>query len=486
MVNVAQLEPVVVWNHFAEILKIPRSSKKEEKIRDYIVNFAQSKQLGARVDKIGNVVVPVPASQGREEDPTLVLQSHMDMVCVQSPGKNIDFDLDAIPVRIEGDLLMGDGTTLGADNGIGMALMLALLDAPEISHGPLELLFTTDEEAGMTGAHNLEPGFIMGRKLINLDTEEWGEFYISCAGGGDIEITLPINRTELAASKNLFKLRVEGLKGGHSGIDINLGRGSAIKILARLLWHLNKAIGMDLVSISGGSKRNVIASEAEALFLSDEADEEQIKANLKPIEAACARELGSSDPDLKISLQVVESTATKRKMVHLSTEKVLDLLMALPHGVEAMSPDIPDLVETSCNVGVLKMDDHTINTVILARSALTSKVEALGDSIDALVKLAGGTVERPLGYPGWKPNPQSQLLAFAVEVYTKEFGSKPEVKAIHAGLECGIIGEKYPGIDMLSIGPDIRGAHTVGENVSIGSVQMFWRFLEALLNQTAD
>ncbi|MFC1853710.1 beta-Ala-His dipeptidase, partial [candidate division CSSED10-310 bacterium] len=354
MTNVQDIKPEQIWKHFAEILKIPRSSKNEAQMRQYIVDFAQSKNLNIQVDKVGNVLVAVPASPGRENEPILILQSHIDMVCVKAPDKVHDFDQDPIPTIIEGDILRGDGTTLGADNGIGVALMLAVIEAEGFVHGPLELLFTTDEEAGMTGVHNLDPKFIKGRKLINLDTEEWGEFYISCAGGGDIEINLPINRTEISASQPLFSLQVEGLKGGHSGIDINTGRGSAIKILTRLLWHLNKQIGIDLVKIKGGSKRNVIPSDARAIFVTDDVAAEQILEIIAPLEKTIRNELAQAEPDLMISLKPREYSAGMRKMVHLSTVKVLDLLMALPHGVLAMSSDIPDLVETSCNIGVLK------------------------------------------------------------------------------------------------------------------------------------
>jgi len=481
MTKVSSLKPEVIWKHFAEILQIPRESKNEAGMRQYIQDLAKSKGLETKVDQTGNMVVTVPGSAGRENEPVLILQAHIDMVCVKSPEKTIDFAKDPIPVKIEGDLLIGDGTTLGADNGIGVAIMLALLEDQSISHGALELLFTVDEEAGMTGAHHLEPDFITGRKLLNLDTEEWGEFYISCAGGGDSVVSLPINRTELHAENKLFKLRIEGLKGGHSGVDINTGRGSAIKILARILWQINRQIPLDLIKIKGGNKRNVIASDAEAVFTVDSKTENDIKAIIQPLEATIKNELAAAEPGIAISLTPVEATTGMRKMVHLSSQKVLDLLMSLYHGVIAMSPEVPGLVETSSNIGVLKSDDQSITLQILSRSAITSKVDDARDSIEALVKLAGGTVERPLGYPGWKPNPHSPLLAEATAVYEKRFQAKPQIKAIHAGLECGIIGEKYPGIDMLSIGPDIKGAHTVGEHVSISSVGKFWEFLSALL-----
>ncbi|MBN2382869.1 aminoacyl-histidine dipeptidase [bacterium] len=481
MNSVRNLKPEQIWKHFAEILAIPRESKNEAQIRQYILDFAEKKGFKTSVDQAGNIVVLLPAAKDREDEQILVLQSHIDMVCVKATDKVIDFAKDPIPVKIEGDLLIGDGTTLGADNGIGVAIMLALIEDQSIDHGPLELLFTIDEEAGMTGAHHLTPDFFKGRKLLNLDTEEWGEFYISCAGGGDTVVNLPINRTELQAENTLYKLRIEGMKGGHSGVDINTGRGSAIKVLARFLWHLNREMPLDLVKIKGGTKRNVIPSDAEAIFTVASTSVEHIKEFLAPLEATIRNELGNCEPGLKVILEPVEASAGMRKLVHLSTEKVLDLLRALHHGVITMSPEVPGLVETSCNIGVLKCEDQYVALQILSRSAITSKVDDSRDSIEALVKLAGGTIERPLGYPGWKPNPASPILAEASAVFEKLFNQKPKVKAIHAGLECGIIGEKYPGIDMLSIGPDIKGAHTVGEQVSISSVSNFWTFLTAFL-----
>lgn len=481
MEAVRNLSPRVIWNHFAEILSIPHESKHEDKLRAYILDFAKQKGIESRVDKVGNVLLSVAATAGREEEPILVLQSHIDMVCVKSPESTHNFEEDPIPVVIDGDLLKGDGTTLGADNGIGVAIMLAILDDENLSHPPLELLFTIDEEAGMTGAHNLQSDFLKGRRLLNLDTEEWGEFYISCAGGGDIEMTLPINRTDLSQDQQLYSLKIQGLKGGHSGIDINTGRASAIKVLARLLWNLNRKMEIDLVKLAGGSKRNVIASTAEAIFTIDAVTPEEVNNFMTPIIRTIHDELGNSDPGLEVIIEKIEASTAMRKMVHLSTEKVLDLMMALPHGVQAMSPAICDLVETSCNLGVLKADDHAVSMTILTRSAVTSKVQLVNDSIEALVKIAGGTVNRPQGYPGWKPNPDSEILAEASEIFEKAFNQKPVVKAIHAGLECGIISEIYPGIDMLSIGPDIRGAHTVGEYVSISSVEKFWDFMKKIL-----
>lgn len=481
MSTINTLQPEIIWKHFTAILSIPHESKNEEKLRTYVIECAARHNCQTKVDSTGNVVVRIPGSSGREQEPVIVLQSHLDMVCVKLPEKVHNFTTDPVPVRIEGDRLIGDGTTLGADNGIGVAIMLAVMDDTSLSHGPLELLFTVDEEAGMSGAHHLEPGFIEGRRLINLDTEEWGEFYISCAGGGDAVVTLPINRTDFPEGRKVFKLRIEGLKGGHSGVDINRGRLSAIKVLSRLLWHINRRFNMDLIKLQGGSKRNVIASEAEALFILENTSEEELNRFLMPLAEIIRNEHSSSETNMSLSLQVLDATAGMRIMLHLSTEKTLDLLQALPHGVLAMSADVAGLVETSCNLGVLKTDDHSIQAVLLCRSAITSKVEASRDMIEAIVKLAGGSVERPLGYPGWKPNPNSELLAMAQKVYNRQFGKEASVKAIHAGLECGIIGEKYPGIDMLSIGPDISGAHTVGENVSVSSVEKFWSFLKSLL-----
>ncbi|KAA0010614.1 MAG: aminoacyl-histidine dipeptidase [Thermoplasmata archaeon] len=478
MTSLLDLEPKIVWKYFDDIRKIPRCSKHEEKIREYIVNFAKENGFDYQVDKAGNVVVRKPASAGMENKPTVVLQAHMDMVCEKNKDVEHDFSKDPIKVKIEGEWVTADGTTLGADDGIGVATALAILTDENIKHPPIEALFTVDEETGLTGAFALERDFLKGRILINLDSEEFGVIYVGCAGGGDSTIKLPVKKTDIPSGMKIFSVFVKGLKGGHSGCDIHEQRGNAIKILARILWKVKKDMDMRVVSITGGDKHNAIPREAEAIVAVE--DEKRFREIVENEAKDILEEIKPVDPDMKVE---VKETDGKDCLDKDSTEKVIDLLYALPHGVLAMSYDIPDLVETSTNLAKVRTEDGTITVVMSSRSSSKTELQATRDRIRAIAELAGAEVEEGSTYPGWKPNLDSKILKLAKEVFKEMFGKEPEVKAIHAGLETGVIGEKFPGMDMISVGPDVKNPHTPDERVHIGSVEKFYKYVAKILER---
>ncbi len=474
------LKPESLWRHFDEIRKIPRCSGKEDKIREYVIKFAQSRGLSYRVDSAGNVVIKKKASPGKEKAPGVVLQAHLDMVCEKNSDVDHDFEKDPIKLRREGDWLMAQGTTLGADNGIGVAAALAVLEDDSLVHGPLEVLLTVDEETGLTGAFNLDPSLVEGRILLNLDSEEEGTFFIGCAGGGDSVLRLPVSREGEGKGKAL-KIKVHGLKGGHSGIDIHLGRGNAIKILARLLYELADQLEFSLVSFNGGNKRNAIPREAEAVIIAE--DRGKVEKVVSDVLQQVKDELRASDPGVSISIEEVQEGLPP--MTRESRDRLIASLLILPHGVLAMSQEIEGLVETSTNLGVVKTAQDKVEMVESSRSSIKSALEAVRKSIKAFAELVGAEIEQPPSYPGWKPNLNSKVLAVMKRVYKRLFGKEPEVKAIHAGLETGIIGEKIPGMDMISFGPDIRHPHSPDEKVNIPSVEKFWKLLVEALKELA-
>lgn len=480
---VADLEPAALWRHFDEILKIPRGSKNEEKMRQYVIKVAERNGLKYKVDETGNVVVRKPGTSGHEKAATTILQSHLDMVNDKNSDVVHDFDKDPIKPRRDGEYLKATGTTLGSDNGIGVAAMLAIMDARDLTHGPLELLFTIDEETGLTGAGNLGKEMLEGKQLLNLDTEEENALYVGCAGGADSAITLVLRRTAAPAASAALELKFSGLRGGHSGVDIHLQRGNATQLLARALAAAHVHYPFQLARLEGGNKHNAIPREAFATVVIPGAQKDQFQKRLQAEIKAIQDEFRPADPEMKLESATVGVPAQVWDMP--TTQKVLNLLVGLPHGVQSMSYDIPGLVETSTNLATVNLQENELVIGMSSRSSVASALAALRQKIRCIGELAGAKVEEGNGYPGWKPNMKSHLLQVMQALHTKVLGVKPEVKAIHAGLETGIIGEKYPGMDMISFGPQIEFPHSPDERVLIPSVHRFYTLLTATLEALA-
>ncbi|MBO7277062.1 MAG: aminoacyl-histidine dipeptidase [Bacteroidales bacterium] len=476
----ADLEPKSLFRFFGEILSIPRPSKHEEKMTEYLVNWAKERNLDYESDEIGNVIIRKGATKGKENSPWVCLQSHIDMVCEKNSDKDFDFEKDAIVPKIEGEWLKADGTTLGADDGIGVATALAILDANDIEHGPIECLFTVDEETGLSGAEALSPDVLKSRILLNLDSEDEGEIFIGCAGGIDTVARLPFDKEETSDAP-AFKIMVKGLKGGHSGDDINKGLACANKLLNRILWSLDKEMDLRLACFDGGNLRNAIAREAYATFVVAEADVELMKEIVEKFTKDLKYEFRTTEPDMEITLMEVEKPEFVVDM--LSQDNLLNVLYACPHGVLAMSREIPGFVETSTNLASIKMKEDHFFITTSQRSSVESSKYAAAYRVESCFLLAGADVEHGDGYPGWAPNPESKILKIAVDAYKKLFNKEPIVRAIHAGLECGLIGEKYPGMDMISYGPTLRGVHSPDERLEIKTVELYWKHtLEILKN----
>lgn len=469
------LKPEVLWKYFEEISKIPRGSGNEEKVGQFVLDTAKNFGLKAKKDKVRNILVEVPPSPGSENSPGVVLQCHLDMVCEKNEGIEHDFKKDPIKLKVLGDYLMADGTSLGADNGIGVAACLSLMEEKNYKRGPLELLFTVDEETGLNGAFGLSPTFVRGRKLINLDSEEEGVIYIGCAGGKDTVLKFKAKRKSRSKFKNFYRVSIKGLKGGHSGVDIHEGRACANLLLTRFLFELLKERDYELVSISGGSKRNAISREAFAI-IGTHKDLKKFARNQKNIFLA---EYGKIDPGLDILLEKVKPEF--KPLEDKFKEKIINFLFTIPHGVLKMSFDLPNLVETSTNFAIISTSEREIEIATSQRSSLKSGIEWASSILYSLGKIAGAKVEHSKGYPGWKPEPNSELLKNVSQTFERVFGSKPKLKAIHAGLECGIIGEHYKGMDMISVGPQIENVHSPSERVHIGSVERFYNFLKEVL-----
>ncbi len=464
------LEPKAVWKYFGELCKIPHCSKHEEKIADYIVKVAKEHGLEAMKDENGNVIVRKKAN-GYENAPMVTLQCHMDMVCEKNKEVTHDFTKDPIKPRIEGEWLKAEGTTLGADNGIGVAICLALMEAQDIKHGPLEFLLTVDEETGLTGAFRLKKESVKGEMLINLDSEDFGVIFIGCAGGGDTTITLPL--TYEPAGKQGLKVAVKGLKGGHSGIEIDKGRANAIKLLARVLHQVNARVS----KAEGGDKHNAIPREAVAEILAGD----DAEAKIKEIEKNFRVEYAKTEPDLRIE---VEPCTVEKVLDEATNATLINLLMGLPHGVLAMSQDVEGLVETSTNLATLRTDEKAVIGTS-SRSSINSALEWVRESIACIASLAGADAEQGDAYPGWKPNLDSRLLDVASKAFKELFGEDIEKKAIHAGLETGVIGEITDIDEIISIGPEIQHPHSPDERVNIPSVEKFWKYLLYLLEKIA-
>ncbi|MFO8050764.1 MAG: aminoacyl-histidine dipeptidase [Thermoplasmatota archaeon] len=474
------LEPELLWKHFSEISRIPRCSKHEEKVIGYITSFADSLGLDYKKDEAMNVVVRKPATPGHENAPILVLQGHVDMVCEKNNDVDHDFESDPIELRKEGEYLYATGTTLGADNGIGVAAALALMEDEELVHGPLELLFTVDEETGLTGAFALGEDMLEGRMLINLDTEEERALYVGCAGGGESDINMQVLWEEPSEGEALH-IRCFGMKGGHSGVDIHLGRANAIKLLGRMLWKAAKEHVFSISDITGGDKHNAIPREVEAVIVTRK-DTEALKSTIMDAFKEIQFEYKSLEPDMDIEIEKAE--LPDKAMTEEDSRRSLHMVVSLPHGVYRMSPDIPDLVETSTSMAKIRTEDE-VYIQLASRSSSDTQLEAIRDKIEAIAVLACAEAERGKAYPGWLPDLDSEVLAVLKEGAEELWGKEPEIKAIHAGLECGIIGEKFGGMDMASFGPQIENPHSPDERTRIPSVKDFWDLLALTLKKLA-
>ncbi|UBB89723.1 aminoacyl-histidine dipeptidase [Candidatus Kaistella beijingensis] len=473
--EITQLEPQIIWKNFAALNAVPRPSKKEGKVIEFIKNFCENLGLETNVDEIGNVIIKKPATSGMEDRKSIVLQSHLDMVCQKNSDINFDFETQGIEMEVDGDWVKAKGTTLGADNGLGVAAIMSILESNDIPHPALEALFTIDEETGMTGAMGLKPGQLQGQILLNLDTEEDDEIDIGCAGGIDVTAT---QNYELEESKGqIIKIEIKGLQGGHSGMDIHKGFGNANVILGRLLFTGLYSQNIQLISIDGGGLRNAIPREAFAVLSVRNSIEFIEDANV--LRKAILEEFADVEKDLAIN---IETFSTPEKAIsEENSARIILALKALHNGVYRMSPDVADLVEASNNVARVELKNGELKILNLSRSSVESTKFAVAEQLKAVCELAGMNVEFSGSYPGWKPKPGSEIVKLMETIYEKDFGSKPHVVACHAGLECGIIGANYPEMEMVSFGPTIRGAHSPDEKANIPSVQKFWGFLKEIL-----
>ncbi len=466
------LQPQEIFAQFKPILSIPRPSKKEEKISQYLYDWGVARGLETIKDKVGNIIIRKQATVGMEDRKMVCLQAHMDMVCEKNSDKVFDFGTDAIEVLVEDGWLKANGTTLGADDGIGVATALAILDSKTIAHGDLECLFTIDEETGLTGAMALSDKALKSSILINLDSEDEGEMFIGCAGGVDTLGYMPIEKQPACTHGLPYMIEVKGLKGGHSGDDINKGLGCANKILNRLLWKINRECKMRLADFNGGNLRNAIAREAKAHIMVNPDFDKQMLQIVEDFTKDVKYEFRTTEPTLEVN--IFKAERPEQVIAREDVTKLLDLLYAIPHGVLAMSREIPGFVETSTNLASVKITENEVHIVTSQRSSVESSLEAAKSRVEACMLLAGCRVEHTDGYPGWSPNTDSEILSVVVASYERLFNKKPIVRAIHAGLECGLIGKKYPNMDMISYGPTLRGVHSPDERMDIKTLQMFW------------
>lgn len=482
--TVKDLNPKRVFAIFDEITKVPRPSKKEEKIRQYLLDFAKANGINAKTDAIGNVVMTKPATPGHENAPTVILQGHMDMVC-ESNDKSFDFENTPITTIIDGEWIHADGTTLGADNGIGVAAALAILTDPDLVHGPLEALFTMDEETGMTGAFNLGEGMISGSILINLDSEDDAELFVGCAGGVDTVCTFNYKRSFAPKDFTYFKIDISKGQGGHSGGDIHLGRINANKLLARFLFDLTKKYEVSVAEIDGGNLRNAIPRASHAIVGVHTSNKEAVRTALNHFIADVENEYSDLEPTLEIKMESVEMPE-----FCIDSETSLNLIHALysaPHGVVSMSRELENLVETSTNLASVKMkEDNKIVVTTSQRSSVDSRKWNIANQVEALFLLAGATVEHGEGYPGWQPNMKSPIMEMARDAYKELYGVTPAIKAIHAGLECGLFLQKFPHLDMVSFGPTLRNVHSPSEKMHIPAVERFYEQLKLILRKVAE
>ncbi len=475
------LKPISVWQQFEAISQIPRGSGDEEAVGDYIISVAKKNNLPFTKDKLGNIIVRKSASSGKEDNTGVVIQGHIDMVCEKNNDTEHDFLKDPIKLVQDGEWIKADGTTLGADNGIGVAYALAIMEDSSLDHPPMEFLFTVDEETGLTGANGLTSDFVKGKILINLDSEEEGAFYIGCAGGQHTILRHKIEWQTTAVGAKSILVRVGGLRGGHSGLNIHEGFGNSIKLLSRFLYNLSAEIDFNLTSINGGNKHNAIPREAEAIITIAESDFRKVQSLASQTDKDIKNELQFSDKNVSIEIEDVPDAA--KFMSQELQNNLIRLLYSIPHGVLEMSHAVDGLVETSTNMAIAETKEDSIELLTSQRSSLATAIVDIAGKVKAIGELAGFDIEQGGGYPSWEPNPDSALLKFSTEAYKDITGQEAEVKAIHAGLECGIIGEKYEGMDMISFGPTIEGAHSPDERVMVSSVNNCWDFLLALLKR---
>lgn len=473
MSDIQNLEPKRVFHFFNEICQVPRPSKKEEKIVAWLMETGKSMGLDTKRDEVGNVLISKPATPGKENVTPVIFQSHVDMVCEKNNDTVFDFDHDAIQPYIDGEWLKAKGTTLGADDGIGMAIALALLESKDIEHGPIECLFTVDEETGLTGAFALKPGFMKGKMLLNLDSEDEGEFFIGCAGGKDTVATLDCEYEEKIPGNSMaYKIYVKGLQGGHSGDDINKERGNAVKLLTRILWNAYQDFDVRIADIKAGNLRNAIAREGYAYVTLPVEYASDFESYIQNMDTTYKKELAVSDPQVEVTIEKAELPG--KIMQELLQIDLINALYVCPHGVQAMSQDIPGFVETSTNLASVKIEGEKIIITTSQRSSVESRKQAIVETVSTTFFMIGADVENSDGYPGWTPDPNSEVLKVLVKAYDNVFHKEPEVKAIHAGLECGLFSEKYPGLDMVSYGPTLRGVHSPDEKLWIPTVKMCW------------
>ncbi len=481
MSEIRNLEPKAVWNIFQQLCDIPRPSKKEQKAVEYAKNFGEKLGLETIVDAVGNVIIKKPATKGMEDRKTVVLQGHLDMVPQANSSVNHNFETDPIQAYIDGEWVTAKETTLGADNGMGVAAAMAVLQATDIEHGPIEALFTIDEETGMTGAENLQPGVLDADILINMDSEDEGELYIGCAGGVDTNAKFYYKEENVPADSVAFRIDVKGLKGGHSGMDIPLGRGNSNKIINRVLYTVNKSLEIRIADIQSGSLRNAIPREGFAVVTLPNSQVGEFKNFIDELIPMIKSELARTEPDLDIAY--IETDIPSKVIDEKTSNNLIKALYGFPNGVIRMSDAMEGLVETSTNLAIVKKHNGFIEVASLQRSSVDSAKEDLANMIRCVLELAGAEVVHEGAYPGWKPNIDSPILKTMQDVYNKKWGKIPEIKAIHAGLECGIIMENYPNLDTISFGPTIRYPHSPDEKVNIKTVGMFYEFLlETLKN----
>ncbi len=480
-----ELEPRKVWEYFEEISKIPRLSKKEEKIRKYLLDFAKKNKLPAREDSVGNIIIERKSSPGYERRKIVVLQSHMDMVGEKDASHPHNWDTDPILPRVIDGWVMANDTTLGADCGIGMAAQMAILTDTSIKAGKLECLFTVDEESGMTGAKNLDPSFMEGRILINLDSEDEGILYIGCAGGVDTVAVFEFKREPVPDTWFGYRISLTGLRGGHSGDEIHKGFGNSIRLMARCLWNLNKNYSVRIADFEGGNLRNAIPREAFAIIASERDISKEIATEVEKLEMILRNEFRSLEPGLK--LEFTKYDRPESVMDSSNQFRFLNTIYSCNHGVVGWSKSMPDLVETSTNLASVKFfDKNKCEIVTTQRSSVESAKKDIADRIEACLSMTGASVTHSSGYPGWEPDLDSEILRITKEAYKNLFRIEPQIKAIHAGLECGLINKKFPGIDMISFGPTIRGAHTPEEKLDIATTLMFWKLLIDVLNRIPE
>jgi dipeptidase D len=473
---ISSIQPTEIWSHFAAINAIPRPSKREERIAQYMADFGKKLGLEVLRDDIGNVIIKKPASKGKEKSPSVMMQAHLDMVHQKNDGTQFDFEQEGIKMLIDGDWVRAQGTTLGADNGLGVASIMAVLSSKTIAHPAIEALFTLDEEAGMGGAKNLGRGLLKSKLLLNLDTEEDHVFTIGCAGGLDTLVDWTYKTDAVPAGASAYTIKLSGMCGGHSGMEINLGRGNANKLMTRLLMDLSKA-GIRLASMHGGNVRNAIPRECTAIVVTTKPAslEKAFSRAIKEIKV----EFATPEPGLEITLTPAKAPAGV--MARPAQKKILMALRSAHNGVFRMSPDVPELVEASSNLAVVKLGDGQVHIGALQRSSVDSSKADVAAAYRAPFDLIGAKITNANGYPGWKPNPKSKLVQKMGGIYKRMYGHDAKVEACHAGLECGIIGERYPGMDMISFGPNIKNAHSPAECASISSTQKFWEFLKVVL-----